>query len=107
MARKTKKPVRAKKTPRPVARPVAETEPPGRETRFIEMTGKTLRMLIDQDDEITPEQLSLAGVTDERLVRVNLQGDIELRQMDRWDVIGGLIGNFEARVRRATGLDWA
>ena len=39
--------------------------------------------------------------------RVNPQGDIEVRRHDGWDVIGGLIGEFEHRVREETGLDWA
>ena len=74
--------------------------------RFIEMTGKTLRKVISED-EIPPEQLQESGVTEESLVRVNLQGDIELRRHDRWDVIGGLLGEFDHRVREETGLDWA
>jgi hypothetical protein len=76
--------------------------------QFIEMTGKTLWKVIDHDDEtLTKEDLRDAGVKDTSLVRVNPQGDIELRKTDRWDVIGGLLGNFEHRVREATGLDWA
>ena len=47
------------------------------------------------------------GVTDESVVRINRQGDIEVRRADRWDVIGGLLGGFEERVQRETGLDWA
>jgi hypothetical protein len=74
--------------------------------KFIEMTGKTLIRVI-KEDEITPAQLSASGVTEESLVRVNLQGDIELRREDSWDVIGGLLGDFLGRVRHETGLDWA
>ncbi|MBI3464053.1 MAG: hypothetical protein HY000_13500 [Planctomycetes bacterium] len=74
--------------------------------RFIEMTGKTLFDLI-HEDEVEPGELAKAGVRDQSLVRVNLHGDIELRKADRWDVIGGLLGDFEKRVKRATGLDWA
>ena len=74
--------------------------------QFIEMTGKTLLVVVDEG-EIDPAALRAAGVTDDSLVRVNLQGDIELRQRSRWDVVGGLLGNYEQRVRRATGLDWA
>jgi hypothetical protein len=74
--------------------------------KFIEMTGRTLLLVIDEDT-ITPQELRAAGVADDSLVRVNVQGDIELRQRDRWDVVGGLLGNFEQRVRQATGLDWA
>ena len=25
---------------------------------------------------------------------------------DRWDLIGGLLGDFEHRVKKSTGLDW-
>lgn len=74
--------------------------------QFIEMPGKTLLELVGVD-ELQPEELRKVGVTDLSVVRINRQGDIELRRIDRWDVIGGLIGDFEKRVRRATGLDWA
>ena len=71
--------------------------------QFIEMTGKTLWKVIDHDDEmLTHEDLRAAGVDDASLVRVNRQGDIELRQTSQWDVIGGLLGNYEQRVRTAT-----
>ncbi|HXT60709.1 MAG TPA: hypothetical protein VN699_18865 [Pirellulales bacterium] len=73
---------------------------------FIEMSGKTLMRVI-QEQELPPEQLRQLGVNDESLVRVNPQGDIELRRVDRWDVIGGLLGDFDHRVKRETGLDWA
>ncbi len=74
--------------------------------QFIEMTGKTL-MRVVSDNEISPEQLRESGVTEESLVRVNPEGDIELRRRDRWDVIGGLLGEFSPRVHKETGLDWA
>jgi hypothetical protein len=74
--------------------------------QFIEMTGKTLLRVI-KEDEITPAQLRASGVNEESLVRVNRQGDIELRRRDSWDVIGGLLGDFIGRVRHDTGLDWA
>jgi hypothetical protein len=73
---------------------------------FIEMSGKTLAAVI-QDDELHINDLSSAGVTDETIVRVNKQGDIEVRRRDGWDVIGGLLGEFEHRIHDATGLDWA
>ncbi len=73
---------------------------------FIEMSGKTLAAVI-QDDELHINDLSSAGVTDETIVRVNRQGDIEVRRRDGWDVIGGLLGEFEHRIHDATGLDWA
>jgi hypothetical protein len=43
---------------------------------------------------------------DECVVRINRQGDIELRRADRWDVIGGLLGEFEERIGRETGMQW-
>jgi hypothetical protein len=51
--------------------------------------------------------LQQAGLTDTCLVRVNEQGDIEVRRHDRWDVIGGLLGNFERRAENASGRTWA
>lgn len=73
---------------------------------FIELSGKTL-MQIASHEEISPDDLRRAGVHDQSLLRVNRQGDIELRRPDRWDVIGGLLGDFAERLRRETGLDWA
>jgi hypothetical protein len=46
------------------------------------------------------------GVNDESVVRINRQGDIELRRVDGWDVIGGLLGEFEERIQHQTGLTW-
>ena len=74
--------------------------------KFIEMSGKTLRRVIS-DDEFSPEQLAHIGVGDDSVVRVNRQGDIEIRRAASWDVVGGLLGNYEERVKRETGLDWA
>jgi len=74
--------------------------------KFIEMTGKSLKNLIS-DDELHVDDLSSAGVYDDTIVRVNQQGDIEVRRHDRWDVIGGLLGNYELRMKNETGLDWA
>ena len=45
--------------------------------------------------------------TSHTIVRVNRQGDIEVRRPTGWDVIGGLLGEFDERIRRETGLDWA
>ncbi|MCR9293828.1 MAG: hypothetical protein NXI32_13970 [bacterium] len=73
---------------------------------FIEMTGKTLGLIIS-DDDLGLSDLKDIGVTEESIIRVNRQGDIELRRPDGWDVVGGLIGEYEARIRKATGLDWA
>jgi hypothetical protein len=74
--------------------------------KFIEMSGKTLLRVVSEHGP-NAQELSRVGVTEESIVRVNLQGDIEIRRGDRWDVIGGLLGNFEERVKKATGLDWA
>ncbi|MGC4005723.1 MAG: hypothetical protein QM811_22425 [Pirellulales bacterium] len=74
--------------------------------RFIEMSGQTL-MSILEPDEVTPAELQAAGLTPTCLVRINMQGDIEVRRPTRWDVIGGLIGEFEHRIKKASGRDWA
>jgi len=74
--------------------------------KFIEMSGKTLLQIVDEGGP-TPTELAQVGVSDESVVRVNRQGDIELRRSGQWDVIGGLLGDFEERVKHATGLDWA
>jgi hypothetical protein len=74
--------------------------------QFIEMTGKTL-LEMDHVDALQPEELRKTGVVESSVVRINRQGDIELRRPDRWDVIGGMLGDFDHRVRAATGLDWA
>lgn len=74
--------------------------------KFIEMRGSQLMHLLSPD-EIKPEELRKAGLTDKCLVRVNLQGDIEVRRRNSWDVIGGLLGDYEHRIKQETGLDWA
>lgn len=76
------------------------------QARFIEMTGRTLLRVLS-DECPGPSELAEVGVSDESIVRVNRQGDIEIRRADRWDVIGGLLGDYESRVRQETGLDWA
>lgn len=74
--------------------------------RFIEMTGETLLAVVTEND-LPPNELRMAGVTPEAIIRINEQGDIELRRPDRWDVVGGLLGNYQDRVRAITGLDYA
>ena len=74
--------------------------------RFIEMTGKVLAAMLS-DDEMQASDLKTAGVNDETIVRVNEHGDIEVRRDSEWDVVGGLRGNYEDRVKQATGRDWA
>jgi hypothetical protein len=73
--------------------------------KFIELSGKALQRIVS-DDELHPDELARLGVNDESVLRVNLQGDIELRRADRWDLIGGLLGEFEERIKRETGLEW-
>ena len=74
--------------------------------KFIEMRGSTLMHLLGHED-IKPEDLRATGLTDKCLVRVNMQGDIEVRRRNRWEVIGGLLGDYEHRIKQETGLDWA
>ena len=78
----------------------------GGNAQFIELSGKTLLRILTEN-EPDPRELAEVGVNDQSILRVNRQGDIELRRRDRWDLIGGLLGDFEARVRQETGLDWA
>lgn len=74
--------------------------------KFIEMSGKALKQIVSED-ELQADQLIHIGVSDDSMIRINRQGDIEIRRRNRWDVIGGLLGDFDHRVRRETGLDWA
>ena len=73
--------------------------------KFVEMTGAMLADIID-DSEIHADDLVTAGVMPTTIVRINEQGDIEVRRPTKWDVIGGLLGEFESRVRKSTGFDW-
>ena len=73
--------------------------------KFIELTGKRLSLVINE--EISADDLTKAGVTDDTVVRVNQQGDIEVRRPKGWDLVGGLLGDFDHRLKQATGLDWA
>lgn len=74
--------------------------------KFIHITGKTLAELV-KDDEIHSSDLPAAGVCDDSIVRINQQGDIEIRRQNQWDVIGGLLGGFDQRLKKQTGMDWA
>lgn len=74
--------------------------------KFIEMTGKHLAEIVKEDD-LHLKDLPSTGITEHTVVRVNQQGDVEVRRPDGWDVIGGLLGEYEARIKKATGLDWA
>jgi hypothetical protein len=72
---------------------------------FIEMSGKSLMRMLS-DDELHPGELAKLGLTEESVVRINRQGDIEIRRSNGWDVIGGLLGEFESRIKRETGMEW-
>lgn len=74
--------------------------------KFVEITGKTLGALIS-DNELHAQTLEKAGVQDDTIVRINEQGDVEVRRPHKWDVIGGLLGDYEERIRKQTGMDWA
>lgn len=80
--------------------------PDKNQMKFIEMTGATLEKVIN-DGELHSADLNGAGVQNESIVRVNQQGDIEVRRPHKWDVVGGLLGNFEERIKKTTGFDWA
>ena len=73
--------------------------------KFIEMTGSMLAEIV-KDDELNPQDLQAAGVGNQTIVRVNEQGDIEIRREKCWDVIGGLLGNYSERIKKTTGLEW-
>jgi hypothetical protein len=74
--------------------------------KFVEMTGRTLLSLMTSE-ELSPQDLRAAGVNDQTIVRVNEQGDVEVRRPHGWDVIGGLLGDYAERIRRRTGMEWA
>ena len=73
---------------------------------FIELTGQTLMDVIN-DGEINPDELRKAGVNGASILRVNQYGELELRGKDGWELVGGLLGNYEDRLRDVTGFDWA
>lgn len=73
---------------------------------FIELTGDTLLDIIN-DGEIKPDELHKAGVRSRSILRVNEHGELEVRKTDGWEMVGGLLGNYEDRLRDVTGLDWA
>ncbi len=74
--------------------------------RFIEMTGKQLAEVVN-DEEMREQDLINAGITNDTIVRVNEHGDIEVRHEQGWDVVGGLLGEYHQRIKGITGLDWA
>jgi hypothetical protein len=74
--------------------------------QFIEMTGEQLFSIMNPD-ELNADDLKASGVHGHSIVRVNLQGDLEVRRRDGWEILGGLLGDFQHRVSQKTGLDWA
>ena len=107
-----RRPPPPERTRRPPAERRGKVKPlPGsqpRETaamKFVEMTGRTLKQIVTEN-EVRLAHLEAAGVIDEAIVRINEQGDIEIRRPEKWDVIGGLLGGFEDRIRSTTGLEW-
>lgn len=74
--------------------------------KFIEMTGQILQEVIADDELAQSLDLSSAGVEPDTIVRINQQGDIEVRRPHKWDLVGGLLGNFEERIKKMTGYDW-
>lgn len=72
--------------------------------QFIEMTGRTL-LEMTGIDALNVDELRTLGVKESSVVRINKQGDIELRRRESWDCIGGLLGDYEHRLREVTGLE--
>ena len=70
--------------------------------KFVEITGETLTQIIN-DDEVHADDLVTAGVTPQSIVRINEQGDVEVRRPTQWEIVGGLLGNTKSvsRVSRA------
>ena len=73
--------------------------------KFVEVTGKSLAQIVNEG-ELGAADMAAVGIRDDTIVRINEQGDIEVRRRDGWDVVGGLLGDYEERVRRISGLDW-
>ncbi len=74
-------------------------------TPFIELTGKTLLDVVNEG-EVDLKQLHDAGVRGDSILRINPHGEIELRKPHRWVLVGGLLGHFDDRLKKMTGLDW-
>lgn len=73
--------------------------------KFVEITGETLAQIVN-DDEIHADDLVTAGVTLKSIIRINEQGDVEVRRPTQWEIVGGLLGNYQERIRGITGMDW-
>ena len=63
---------------------------------FIEISGSVLLRLATDEDPIpdgpSAEELAKCGVNEESVIRINRQGDIELRRAEGWDLIGAHYG---------------
>lgn len=73
---------------------------------FIELTGKTLLDVVNEG-EVDLGELHRSGVVGDSILRINEHGEIELRRQHGWTLVGGLLGNFDDRLKALTGLDWA
>lgn len=73
--------------------------------QFIELTGKTLLDVVNEG-EVDMGELHKSGVRGDSILRINKFGEIELRGVHEWVLVGGLIGNFEERLKAITKLDW-
>jgi len=56
---------------------------------------------------VTKEDLRKSNITETCIVRINRQGDIEVRRPEGWDIVGGLIGDYEKRIHASCGRNWA
>ncbi|MBM3998263.1 MAG: hypothetical protein FJ297_01765 [Planctomycetes bacterium] len=74
--------------------------------KFVELTGKALARIV-RDEELHTDDLAAAGIEDDTIVRINEQGDIEVRRPRGWDLVGGLLGEYRERIRRLTGMEYA
>jgi hypothetical protein len=72
--------------------------------QFVEIPGAVLLKLANSGE--LPD-LRAAGVTEQSQIRINPQGDIEMLQGSHWAIIGGLLGDYESRIKQLTGLDWS
>lgn len=71
--------------------------------KFIEMTGATFAKVVDGEQF----DLRATGIKPDTIVRINEQGDVEVRRREGWDVVGGLLGGYEDRLRKTSGMEWA
>lgn len=72
--------------------------------KFVEITGAVLLKLADAEQV---PALRAAGVTNDCKVRINRQGDVEIFEEGDWSIVGGLLGDYQARIEKLTGLGWS